>query len=153
MPGTGGTPEQLIAVEDGEEAHGPQMLPSGDAVLYTLALGTRQWDAAQIVVEDLATGERTVLIDGGRDGRYLPTGHLVYVLNGVLFGVPFDPVARAVTGRPVSLIEGIRDSGARPTSTIGEVCEVVSGGTPKTGNPDFWDGEIPWVTPKGSERA
>ena len=35
-----------------------------------------------------------------------------------------------------------------PISTIGEVCAVVSGATPKTGNPDYWDGDIPWVTPK-----
>ncbi len=35
-----------------------------------------------------------------------------------------------------------------PTSTIGEVCLVVTGATPKTGTPDFWDGNIPWVTPK-----
>ena len=35
-----------------------------------------------------------------------------------------------------------------PISTIGEVCTVVSGATPKTGNPDYWDGDIPWVTPK-----
>ena len=35
-----------------------------------------------------------------------------------------------------------------PVATIGEVCEVVSGATPKTGNPEFWDGNVPWVTPK-----
>ena len=31
---------------------------------------------------------------------------------------------------------------------IGEVCEVVSGATPRTGKPEFWDGNVPWVTPK-----
>ena len=35
-----------------------------------------------------------------------------------------------------------------PVATIGEVCEVVSGATPKTDNPEFWDGDVPWVTPK-----
>ncbi|MFY9975231.1 MAG: restriction endonuclease subunit S, partial [Chromatiaceae bacterium] len=35
-----------------------------------------------------------------------------------------------------------------PTAAIGEVCEVVSGATPKTGNPAFWDGDVPWATPK-----
>lgn len=28
-----------------------------------------------------------------------------------------------------------------------DVCEVVGGATPKTGEPDFWGGDIPWVTP------
>lgn len=35
-----------------------------------------------------------------------------------------------------------------PTSTLGDVCEIVSGATPKTGNPDFWGGDVSWVTPK-----
>lgn len=30
---------------------------------------------------------------------------------------------------------------------LGDVCRVISGSTPKSGNPDFWDGTIPWVTP------
>jgi type I restriction enzyme, S subunit len=34
------------------------------------------------------------------------------------------------------------------SAKIGEVCEVVSGATPKTGRPEFWDGDVPWVTPK-----
>lgn len=35
-----------------------------------------------------------------------------------------------------------------PTAKLGEVCEVVSGATPKTGRPEFWDGDVLWVTPK-----
>jgi type I restriction enzyme, S subunit len=34
------------------------------------------------------------------------------------------------------------------TAKLGEVCEVVSGATPKTGRPEFWGGDVPWVTPK-----
>ncbi len=30
---------------------------------------------------------------------------------------------------------------------LGEVCEVVGGSTPDTGNTAYWDGEIVWVTP------
>ena len=29
-----------------------------------------------------------------------------------------------------------------------DVCEIVSGATPKTSQSEFWDGGIPWVTPK-----
>ena len=32
--------------------------------------------------------------------------------------------------------------------TAHDATEVLSGGTPKTSNPDFWDGEIPFYTPK-----
>jgi type I restriction enzyme S subunit len=33
------------------------------------------------------------------------------------------------------------------TKTIGEVCEVVNGGTPKTGVPEYWNGIHLWITP------
>jgi type I restriction enzyme S subunit len=31
--------------------------------------------------------------------------------------------------------------------TIGDVCEVVNGGTPKTGVAEYWDGSHQWITP------
>ncbi|WP_368286088.1 restriction endonuclease subunit S, partial [Enorma massiliensis] len=30
---------------------------------------------------------------------------------------------------------------------LGDVAEIVGGGTPDTGNPNFWDGEIDWYSP------
>lgn len=30
---------------------------------------------------------------------------------------------------------------------LGEVCEIVSGSTPKTNNEEYWDGGINWITP------
>ena len=113
VPGTGGTREAVITVEAGELAHGPQMLP-GEWVLFTLRpASTQLWDESQIVMQSLASEERVVLIEGGRDARYIETGHLVYVLNGVLSAVAFDLDARQVLGGPVPLIEGIR---ATPTT-------------------------------------
>lgn len=35
-----------------------------------------------------------------------------------------------------------------PIKRIGEVCDIVSGATPKTERPEFWGGGIPWATPK-----
>lgn len=35
-----------------------------------------------------------------------------------------------------------------PMAAIGEVCDVVSGATPKTGEPGHWGGDIRWATPK-----
>jgi type I restriction enzyme S subunit len=33
-------------------------------------------------------------------------------------------------------------------AALADVCEVVSGGTPRTGVAAYWDGDIPWLTPK-----
>ncbi len=32
--------------------------------------------------------------------------------------------------------------------TLGEITEVVGGGTPSTKHSEYWDGDIPWITPK-----
>jgi type I restriction enzyme S subunit len=33
------------------------------------------------------------------------------------------------------------------TKTLGDLCEIVNGGTPKTGVPEYWDGPHRWITP------
>ena len=30
---------------------------------------------------------------------------------------------------------------------LGEICEIVSGSTPKTSVAEYWDGDIKWITP------
>ena len=30
---------------------------------------------------------------------------------------------------------------------LGDICEIVSGSTPKTSVPDYWDGDVKWITP------
>ena len=30
---------------------------------------------------------------------------------------------------------------------LGDICEIVSGTTPKSNVPEYWDGDINWVTP------
>jgi len=34
------------------------------------------------------------------------------------------------------------------TAAIGDVAEIVSGATPKTGDAAYWDGGVPWATPR-----
>ena len=126
VPGNGGTPNVLIAVEDGEQAHGPQMLPGDEWVLFTLRPpGTTSWNEADIVMQSVVTKERVVLIEGGRDARYVPTGHLVYGLNSVVLAVPFDLSARQVTGGPVALVEGVLARIIRKGSDFGSQDGVI----------------------------
>ena len=74
---------------------GLQPLPGSEAVLFTLSPSTIAFENASIAAVSLKTGAIKMLVRGGYFGRYLPTGdstgHLVYIHEGVLFGVPFDP--------------------------------------------------------------
>jgi serine/threonine-protein kinase len=111
----GGTPEMLIAAKSGETLHGPQLLPDRDHILFTVAstagasLVSRSlmWDKAKVVVQSLKTGERKTIIDGGADGRYVPTGHIAYGLGSTLFAIPFNIKTLEKTGGPVPVTEGV----------------------------------------------
>jgi serine/threonine protein kinase/Tol biopolymer transport system component len=115
----GGQPDVLVSVKDGELMYGPQVLPGGEWLLFTLATAATAdgWNKAQIVVQSLKSSERKTLVSGGSDGRYLSTGHLVYALGGVLFAVPFDLPRLAVRGGPAPIVEGVkRSSGTQGTA-------------------------------------
>ncbi len=61
----------------GEYSHRwPQFLPGGKAVLFTIDTGG-SFDEARIAVLSLETGKVDVLLDGGANARYSPTGHIV----------------------------------------------------------------------------
>ena len=110
----GGTPEALTTLQPGEYSHRlPHMLPGGHAVIFTISKGANRWDDTQIVVRSLETGKQTVLVTGGSDGRYVSTGHLVYVRLGTLMAVPFDPVRLAVIGGATGVIDGVMQAANR----------------------------------------
>ena len=113
----GGEGERLVAT-DGGVAHSPQRLP-GDWVLFSLASqglgsvgrgvpGSFIVQESEIIVESPATGERRTVRVGGTDARYVPTGHLVYADNGVLYAAPFDVDRLEVTGGEVPVVAGVR---------------------------------------------
>ena len=114
VPDAGGTPEALTTPQPGEYSHRlPHMLPGSRAVIFTILKGPTQWNDTQIVVRSLDTGRQTVLVTGGADGRYVSTGHLVYVRLGTLMAVPFDPGRLAVSGGATGMIDGVMQAADR----------------------------------------
>ena len=105
----GGAPELVIPAADGEVLDAPQWLPDGDAVLFSVTTSSRSpdWDDGQIEAVSLSSGERTVLVEGGSDARYVSSGHLVYAVDDGLFAVAFDAKSLRVAGGPVSMVEGV----------------------------------------------
>ena len=106
----GGEPQVVVQMEEGEQAHGPQLLPGGEWLLFTLKSRSGSWNDASIVAQPVSGGEPKLLVAGGTDGRYVPTGHIVYSLEGNLFAVPFDADSIEVTGGSVSIVEGVRQA-------------------------------------------
>ena len=155
VPASGGTPQQVITVKKGELAHGPHRLPGGEWMLFTLLpAGIGSWNQAQIVVQSLATGERVVLVDGGRDARYLATGHLVYGLNGAILAAPFDPGTRRITGAAVRLVNDVFDAGTVTGAVhFDVVCQRFTGVCDAAGAGPVDVGRSEWPGRADSSRA
>jgi serine/threonine-protein kinase len=124
----GGTPEVIAKVADGESASSPQLLPGGRGLLFSLKKTADLWDKGQVVVQT-GDGSRKVLINGGADGRYVETGHLVYAVSGVLMAVPFDLERLEVTGGGVPIVEGVRRAATIPNGTATAQFSVATNGS------------------------
>ena len=101
----GGEPAPFTRLGPGERTHRwPQILPGGNHILFTAHTSNGDYDNAEIDVLDVRSGERKTLIRGGFYGRYIATGHLLYVREGSLYAVPFDAGKLKVTGDAVRLL-------------------------------------------------
>jgi eukaryotic-like serine/threonine-protein kinase len=104
----GGTPTALTALADDEVTERwPQILPGGRAVLYTGNTTRTNFDDATLVVQPLPRGPRKIIQHGGFYGRYLSSGHIVYLHGGTLFAVPFDLKRLEVSGPPAVALSGV----------------------------------------------
>jgi eukaryotic-like serine/threonine-protein kinase len=108
----GGTPELLVKVESNEIVNSPQILPGGKAVLFTVGASGAGEDKLDIVAYSRETGQRKILIRGADNGRYSPTGHIIYSVGVNLLAVPFDVQRLQVTGGPVPVVEGVLKPGS-----------------------------------------
>jgi len=118
----GGVARAVTTLGEAERAHLLSAVLPGDRVI----LGAiRRRDATfgdeDVVAWQLATGERKTLLHDGVDARYVPTGHLVFLRQGVLLAVPFDAGRLEVRGEPTPIIEGVAQAltGAHPGNITG----------------------------------
>lgn len=110
-PATGGDSETIIKAQPNEAMVTPQFLPGDDALMFTLIpLPTQNLENAKVVVQSMKTGERKTLVEG-RDARYLPSGHLVFMRGDNLMAVRFDAQRQEVMGSPVMMVENVQSAG------------------------------------------
>jgi serine/threonine-protein kinase len=120
----GGARRLVTKLAPGENTHRwPQVLLGANAVLFTACPNAVTIQQCKIEAASLKTGQVKILEDGGYFGRYLPTGHLIYIHEGVLFGVKFDKDTLEVRGTPVPLVEDV----AANTATGGGQYDVSTG--------------------------
>jgi serine/threonine-protein kinase len=118
---SGGEPEPILDTSaDGVSLRWPQILPGGDAALVTATRGLR----SSVEVLSLSDGKRTALLPSGMYGRYVSSGHVVYVDGGTLFAAPFDLETLSIRGTPVPVLERVAYS---PTHGFAQYAVSASG--------------------------
>jgi serine/threonine-protein kinase len=112
---SGGKPEQITtAAGTSANWHSwPYVLPDGKSVVFTIG----GWGPGGLALLSLSTREwKPLLKTQAKQPRYLPTGHLVYAVEGALRAVPFDLGTLRITGSPVPVLDPVFDeSGAGGT--------------------------------------
>src|SRR5262249_51333991 len=107
---TGGVPTVLTKPDPGRgevDHFWPEFLPGGQAVLFTITAANGALSDAQVAVLDLRTRSVKMVLRGGHQAHYVPTGHLVYGAGGAIRAVPFDLKRLEVTGSPVPILEDV----------------------------------------------
>ena len=153
VPAEGGMP-QPVTKQGALSYHWPLALPGSEAVLVTISPSIVAFENASIGAVSLKTGEIKILVRGGYFGRYLPTGnstgHLVYVHEGVLFGVPFDPTRLEVRGAAVPML---KDLAANPSSGAGQFSFAGTGTfVYRTGKASAQSWPISWLDQSGKTK-
>jgi Tol biopolymer transport system component len=114
VPSVGGSPEPFAPLDkqSGELVQvWPQVLPGGKAVLYTSRALSTDFESADLVVYILASGQRKTMEHGAFYGRYVPSGHLLYVHEGSLFAIPFNLSRLEVTDEAKPILEEVAANG------------------------------------------
>jgi serine/threonine-protein kinase len=115
VPEAGGPPVALTKLSPGETTHRwPQVLPGGQAVLFTVSGNSINFDVSSIAVASLKDGTHKTLQRGATYGRYVSasdgTGYLTFLNRGTLFAVPFDLQTLEVHGTPAPVLDDVGES-------------------------------------------
>jgi serine/threonine-protein kinase len=105
--GGGGAVERVLGSDDPNVLYAaPSMLPGGKAVLFYL-IGV-QAQTETVTVLDLETHKAKMLVEGGANPMYAPSGHLVFARGTTLMATPFDLARLEMTGTPGAVLLGVR---------------------------------------------
>ena len=113
--------------------------------LLTLMDDLFRFDSANLGLQNTATGERQILVEGAREGRLLSNGQLVFARTGGIVSVPFDVGRLSVTGPARRLVENAM--GVQPG-----LFSIADNGTIAyvSGQPSALAGHLNWVDSQGN---
>ena len=136
VPDTGGAAKEIakavVNTTDGsktERLGHPQVTADGKFALFAVNISNKSWDTSQIVAQNLATGERHVVVSGGTAPRLVKSGHLLFFRDNTIFAQAFDNATASVHGSAVPMVQkasfaGISGAGQFSVSDDGTLVYV-----------------------------
>ena len=122
IPASGGTPEPFTTLGDdgASTSHRfPSALPDGRGVLLTSTIDYASWDRTSIMVVSGAGGAAKELIKGGKGGKYVAPGYLVFQRENTLLAARFDLDRLELSSAAVPVMEGVAgDASWQPKFSI-----------------------------------
>ncbi len=129
VPADGGSPTTLTSVDvaQGEFVHAPSSyVPEAGAVVFTTGFSQLRSPRLEAVI--LQSGERRVITEDARSGRYLSTGHLAFTRGDAVLVAPIDVKRLVLTGPASALSDDVRRDGANSEGPTPQLA-VSSNGT------------------------
>jgi serine/threonine-protein kinase len=146
---SGGTLTPVTTLSGKEATHRwPQPLPRGAGILYTAHSDpSGGFDEANLFVQPLDGGAAKLVRARARYGRYVDSGHLLYVLGGALHAVAFDLRRLETIGEAVPLVQGV----ASNVGSGGAQFDVAQNGTLVylPGIDDYLRRSVDWIDASG----
>ena len=143
VPATGGPPESVTELAEGEQFHRISDFPPGGdrALMYVQFTNIVTTEVRALRLD---TGEMTILTPGTFP-RYASTGHLTFLAaDGSLMAAPFDPRSMEITGPSVPMIGGVAAYSLSETGSLVYSPTNISSGR---------EIELSWVTRAGDAAA
>ena len=104
VPDSGGLPELIYPLNKSENEPmiwNPQLLPDNKTLLFSQATDDGYWCIKTWCVD--SEKKPVVLVDRGRDGRYLNSGHIAYSLDNSIYVCKFDPRTNRIVSEPQTI--------------------------------------------------
>ena len=119
VPADGGSPTTLTSIDvaQGEFAHYPGRPMRPRRALWSSPRRSVSSAVRGSEAVILQSGERRVITENARGGRYLSTGHLVFTRGDAVLVAPIDVKRLVLTGPAAALSDDVRRDGANSEGT------------------------------------
>ena len=118
VPSGGGTPEAVTELKNGEITHRwPRVLPGSDLIVFSSNHGLTLPNS-DVQLWSRKAHRAKLIYSRAMSPRYVSSGHLLWLRDGVLFAAPMSLSRLELAGDPAPILENVENDGLRGTGNF-----------------------------------